>query len=398
LVEKSDVENPPADASSIAYSLVSVVEKTAVETTTKPEDMGLDGTEWTLVAMGFNDRPEAVLAGTNITIAFAEDMVNGSAGCNSYFGNYSLTEAGFSVGVLGNTLMACEPDVMQQEDRFLQALAVVEKYSIENDTLIIEYDGGVMFFEKMAAEENMELEGTTWHLESFATKDAISSTLADTEVTATFAEGMVNGLASCNRYFGEATLVDGKATFGALGSTRMACVPEIMAQEVAFLTALQSATSYVIEGDVLTIDHADGSLIFRGVAEGDMGMDDVEPIPPVVAPITDTEMIRGEAFVDGFDINIMESFPVQVSLTVRGNLADGCTTLGDISGSVNADSKVIQINIGTVRPADLICTQALVPFEQVIPLDVAGLNAGIYTITVNGVSQEFTLEMDNVSE
>jgi hypothetical protein len=37
-----------------------------------------------------------------------------------------------------------------------------------------------------------------------------------------------------------------------------------------------------------------------------------------------------------------------------------------------------------------------VPFEESIPLDVAGLDAGTYTVIVNGVEASFTLDIDNV--
>jgi inhibitor of cysteine peptidase len=42
-----------------------------------------------------------------------------------------------------------------------------------------------------------------------------------------------------------------------------------------------------------------------------------------------------------------------------------------------------------------VCTQALVPFEETIPLDVEGLLAGEYTVNVNGVMATFTLDVDN---
>jgi heat shock protein HslJ len=42
-------------------------------------------------------------------------------------------------------------------------------------------------------------------------------------------------------------------TFGALGSTRMACPEAVMAQEGAYLKALQNAERYTIEGSSLLI-------------------------------------------------------------------------------------------------------------------------------------------------
>jgi inhibitor of cysteine peptidase len=41
------------------------------------------------------------------------------------------------------------------------------------------------------------------------------------------------------------------------------------------------------------------------------------------------------------------------------------------------------------------CTQALVPFEERVDLDVQGLPAGTYTVDVNGISDTFTFDADN---
>jgi inhibitor of cysteine peptidase len=104
-------------------------------------------------------------------------------------------------------------------------------------------------------------------------------------------------------------------------------------------------------------------------------------------------MITGTARVEEIEIMILESFPVQVHVVVRGNLPDGCTTIDRIEQE-RRDS-AFQITIATVRPADRMCTQALVPFEEVVSLDVVGLKAGTYTVNVNGMQDTFNLAVDN---
>lgn len=111
-------------------------------------------------------------------------------------------------------------------------------------------------------------------------------------------------------------------------------------------------------------------------------------------PVAPEKMIEGEATVDAISIVILESFPVQVNVNVSGYLGDGCTTLGDIT--TNKEDNTFFVNITTKRPADAICTQQLVTFEEGILLDVEGLAAGIYTVNVNGVTDSFVLEVDNV--
>jgi hypothetical protein len=54
-----------------------------------------------------------------------------------------------------------------------------------------------------------------------------------------------------------------------------------------------------------------------------------------------------------------------------------------------------QIQIETTRDPELLCTQALVPFEETIELDVRGLPAGTYTVTAGDQGDRFTLSADN---
>ena len=54
-----------------------------------------------------------------------------------------------------------------------------------------------------------------------------------------------------------------------------------------------------------------------------------EPAPTLTPP-PEGELLEGMAPVDSLNINMMESFPVQVMAVVSGHLADDCTS---ISGS-----------------------------------------------------------------
>jgi len=119
--------------------------------------------------------------------------------------------------------------------------------------------------------------------------------------------------------------------------------------------------------------------------------------PDDVAKIRIPEASVAKALtVDEIDIQVLGSFPVQVRVIARGNLPDGCTTIKDVTKE-RQDLKFI-VEITGQRPADIACTQALVPFEEVIDLDVYGLKAGTYTVEVNGVRDTFELSTDNVPQ
>jgi len=99
-------------------------------------------------------------------------------------------------------------------------------------------------------------------------------------------------------------------------------------------------------------------------------------------------------YLNTLDINLMESFPVQVTVTLQGDLPDGCTTIQSVESSL--EEQVFTINFKTHRPAGLMCTQALVPFEKTISLDVYGLPAGEYTVVAKDLMGTFTLDVDNM--
>lgn len=64
--------------------------------------------------------------------------VAGNAGCNSYGAEYTISGEGLSVGDAVRTEMACEPDLMAQEDAFLDALSRVSALIFEAEGAEVE--------------------------------------------------------------------------------------------------------------------------------------------------------------------------------------------------------------------------------------------------------------------
>lgn len=124
--------------------------------------------------------------------------------------------------------------------------------------------------------------------------------------------------------------------------------------------------------------------------------DDPTATPVPVETIDPENAIVNEAQIETLDILILESFPVQVLVHVTGYLGDGCTALGDIQ--TTQEGNTFLISITSLRPAGALCTQQLVSFDENIALDVVGLAAGTYTVSVNGVTDTFTLDIDNVPQ
>jgi len=115
-------------------------------------------------------------------------------------------------------------------------------------------------------------------------------------------------------------------------------------------------------------------------------------LPPTGAPT------ESRVFINDVELMILESFPVQVRARIQGDLADGCTSITGIETERDVEAERFTVRIETTRDDDAMCTQALVPFEESIALDVRGLPAGTYTVDVHGETATFTLDVDNVLE
>lgn len=58
----------------------------------------------------------------------AQQRVHGFAGCNQWFGSYRLDGNRLSISHIASTRKACAPALMEQENRYLQALPKVERW------------------------------------------------------------------------------------------------------------------------------------------------------------------------------------------------------------------------------------------------------------------------------
>ncbi len=116
------------------------------------------------------------------------------------------------------------------------------------------------------------LEGVPWTLISYIHKGQDDGVPEFMEITALFeadeekvGAGSLSGSAGCNRYGGPYIAADGTIAFDRLAWTEMACAPEIMAHEMAFLGVMSSVTRYSATATRLTLsdDAGEESAIFR---------------------------------------------------------------------------------------------------------------------------------------
>lgn len=110
-----------------------------------------------------------------------------------------------------------------------------------------------------------------------------------------------------------------------------------------------------------------------------------DQVPPTPAS---GELIVSNVFVESVNVLLIES-PPQAHAVVKGEFPDGCYEIADIIKR-REDNHFI-INITSQRPSDVVCRQAFKSFEEVVPLEIADLPSGTYTVTSGSVSADFTL-------
>lgn len=113
---------------------------------------------------------------------------------------------------------------------------------------------------------------------------------------------------------------------------------------------------------------------------------DAESVAPTSTLEPDVPVERGLLQVGSIEVLILESFPVQVNVVVRGALPDGCTSIGEIVQA--RDGNAVTVTIATNRDPLALCTQAIVPVEETVSLE-GDFPTGEYTVTVNGVTETF---------
>lgn len=90
---------------------------------------------------------------------------------------------------------------------------------------------------------------------------------------------------------------------------------------------------------------------------------------------------RGSVYLDSAELLTLESYPLQFTLLLIGNLPTPCNTLHVTASLPDSQNKIVVSMYSTVDPNSM-CTQVLEPFEENFPL--GSFPTGHYTLWLNG--------------
>jgi len=95
----------------------------------------------------------------------------------------------------------------------------------------------------------------------------------------------------------------------------------------------------------------------------------------------DENMTRSVVYLDEASLLIRESFPPQVSISLRGNLPTPCNQLRAAVNTPDRENRLM-VEVYSVADPDRVCAEVLEPFEEAI--DLGSFPTGHYTVWVNG--------------
>ena len=220
----------------------------------------LEGTDWVLRSFQQDGALAVVPEDQYADAAFSGHRVSGFSGCNTYDALYRAGGRTLIISTPAVTFMACSDEANAFEAAYLAALEASRFYSERLGTLtVFDADGAtILVFD--AAPRNPVL--GNWIVDGYAADDGtLTEPLDGTALTAVFGIATVGGSSGCNTYTGTYGTNGNLLRIGRLATTRIACEDDVMAQETAFLAAMEGANLVDRRGPTLTLTDRDGATL-----------------------------------------------------------------------------------------------------------------------------------------
>lgn len=233
-----------------------------VNTLTKAQ---LEGT-WHLTHLA-SETIDASQAMQRPFLRFEHGRVAGKGAVNSLSGSYTLKKPNqLRFGPLVSTMMAGQPDAMDLEQRFVNAIEEVRTAGVLDQYLTLRDEDGkeiVRMARNVEEPKGVSLEQVRGEWVAVAIQGAAAS--PDRTPTLLFDDAeQVAGHSGVNRFSGNLdskSLASGAVRMGPFGATRMAGPPELMRQEQQFLEALEQARTIKMTAGQLILSNGQTTLL-----------------------------------------------------------------------------------------------------------------------------------------
>jgi len=236
------------------------------------QHLPLENVRWILAAVDGQVVPDNITANALFAPAGSpdaqsgENSVSGTAGCNNFFGPYSLNHNELSAGPLGVTQMMCDETAMQVEQAFLTGLENANTYQVTLNQLTIKSSTGTLLF----IADQLPLEGPQWILTGSGPVDNPQPPVEGSVFTASFERqfgmpsGIKSGATGCRNYTATYATNHNQIKVNLPQASRGTCSDAQLETEQGYFLGLNAARNYQIDGNTLYIYFDDNVLIFVG--------------------------------------------------------------------------------------------------------------------------------------
>lgn len=220
---------------------------------------------WRVTAIDYN----TYALPTPITVKFADGKVTGHTGVNEFGGSYKLQgENGIAVTADATGKLGGTEEAQAIEGQFLEALRSATSIAVDGKTLTLRGHTGLAVL-SLEADVPLPLVGTTWRMLSYSDgKGGVTQPAASSAVTVVFNDnGTIAGSAGLAAYHAKYAISGSTLKFTSPLTQQEQGAPNLAVQDSAFLTALQRAVSFTIEGKRLTLHDAQGGVAVQYAAQ-----------------------------------------------------------------------------------------------------------------------------------
>jgi len=261
-VKITRVKNPPADGSSLKYTLTKVLEKKKISSA---GSSAIAGKKWVLVKMDNEDISDGTIW---MEFDAGKKRIHGKSGCNNMMGAYTTSGSNITFSKTAGTLMACpDRDMMRRETAFMKQLGdQTFQYTVSGQTLNLVQNGNTVLQFRLE-EKDGSASNNNWAAvgnKKWTLKMINDGVISNSGVWLQFDEGKkrFSGKGGCNNISGGYTALKNKITFTQAMSTRMMCGDaDVMRREAEFLKLISDNTfRYDVADQTLNL-YKDGKIV-----------------------------------------------------------------------------------------------------------------------------------------
>lgn len=227
-------------------------------------DATLQNTIWNWQSLRNSNGLTIVKNSDKFTLEFAPDgKISLRTDCNRGGGTYKTNGENLNFSPIFSTKMGCPAGSM--ESVYFSNLQTAKSYKVQNGSLQIKLsNGGTMKFSASLKEEKTDLENTTWRWQSSETsRNKLTVDKPENYWIEFKPEGGLGVKADCNGGGANYEMSGNKLTISSVISTQIFCGERSHAAR--FVSGLENAQSFSVEGNTLTIKSGNDTMKFLKV-------------------------------------------------------------------------------------------------------------------------------------